>query len=238
MKEKGLESWNQTQGKASQPDRHIEENTERFFVDALAQPYAPKRGKAAEFGCGTGPMLRWLNDRGFSGLGIDISTSAIEMARAQSPRRDLQFRQGNVCSNRIGVARSFDLVLDGNCLHCLTDPHDRSDFLRNAFRLLKSGGVFLVSTMAGPVDLPVFKGLFPDQVLRKCTIFVPTSNPSGFEDCRRIDGKWMLPTRCIEPWERIIRMVETAGFEVKLIRFHKPHGDVPTGYLNLVARKP
>ena len=72
MKERGVRSWNE-RGVGGQPVRAVDPDAERFLDDVLAQTWAPRAGRALELGCGTGPMLRWLAERGFRGVGIDVS---------------------------------------------------------------------------------------------------------------------------------------------------------------------
>jgi len=73
MRQLGIKQWG---GKGSGTKGSFSYETKRFLKDVLSQPWAPKGGKAVEFGCGTGPIIRWICERGFSGLGLDISKTA------------------------------------------------------------------------------------------------------------------------------------------------------------------
>lgn len=44
--------------------------------------------------------------------------------------------------------REFDGVIDGNCFHCIIGT-DRTRFLSEVRRVLRPGGIFLVSSMVG-----------------------------------------------------------------------------------------
>ena len=133
-------------------------DTKRFLADALAQPWAPKGGRVIELGCGTGPILRWICKRDFSGLGIDVSKTAIAMAKEQSRGLNVKFKQADICRIDAGKIGKFDLVIDGKCLHCIADADDRKKFLKNSFKLLKKAGVFIVMTMCCPADMKNIRG--------------------------------------------------------------------------------
>ena len=127
MKAKGIRCWEQlNNAETFKRNGQIERNDLRFLVDALAQEWAPRKGSAIELGCGTGPMLRWLRKQGLGGLGVDISRTAIAMAREQSKGSGLRFRQADLCGEPVAKAGSFDLALDGHCLHCITGQADRN----------------------------------------------------------------------------------------------------------------
>jgi ubiquinone/menaquinone biosynthesis C-methylase UbiE len=112
-------------------------------------PRPPAR--VLELGCGNGGSSSLLMARkGYEVHGIDISESAIAWAREQFAESALSgsFRQGNVCEMPFFSERSFDIVIDGSCLHCLIGD-DRTRCLQEVRRLLRSEGVFVVSSMCG-----------------------------------------------------------------------------------------
>ena len=127
MKKKGLLVWGQ-KGSGS-TGKSCQRETKNSLKDVLSQPWAPKSGKVIELGCGTGPILRQVCKKGFSGIGIDVSKTAIAMAKEQSEGLDIKFRQGDVCNLNTKSLGKFDLVIDGLCLHCITDIRDRKAYL-------------------------------------------------------------------------------------------------------------
>lgn len=235
MQSQGIRSWGQRSGVHGDPNRQIDANTERFLVDVLAQAWAPKGGQVIELGCGTGPILRWLNDRGFTGLGIDISETAVAMARDQSEGRRLRFRSADVCDPTLEGTESFDLVIDGHCLHCITTPLDRQALLRNAHRLLKPGGLFIVLTMCRPVNRVAFKRLFPGQFLRDGIIYVPSDGAGDYQGAHQIKGRQCLPTRYLGHWRAILTEIRRAEFTVQLFRYNGSTDDEPNGGLSVAA---
>jgi SAM-dependent methyltransferase len=112
MQKKGIRSWGERRrikGKA------IDADTKRFLSEVLAKPWCPKGGRVIELGCGTGPILRWICKRGFSGLGVDVSRTAIAMAKGQSKGLNIRFKQADICCTGVEGSGKFDLAIDGHC---------------------------------------------------------------------------------------------------------------------------
>ncbi len=109
----------------------------------------PKGGRALELGCGTGVYTRWLTQRGFEVVAMDISAAMIEEARKKCP--DAAFFEGN-CEDPISaigaetVGDGFDLVIGINTFSYY--PNKRAA-LANYAALLKPGGRFVIIDMNG-----------------------------------------------------------------------------------------
>ena len=215
MKKKGILVWGQ-KGKTVKSCRA---ETNNFLKDVLSQPWAPKSGRVIELGCGTGPILRRVCKREFSGLGIDISKTAIAMAKEQSKGLDIKFRQGDVCNLNAKSLGKFDLVIDGLCLHCITDIKDRKAYLDNVFKILKDGGLFVLLTMCGPMDKKRFSKACKGHKIVKKVFYVPFEDKS-YGTLSKFNGKNYLPNRYIGHWKEILSEVRRAGFELKLIRYN------------------
>ena len=232
MRRQGTRSWDETTARKGQrKPPEIDPNEKRFLLDVLAQPWAPRRGRVIELGCGTAPMLRWLGRRGFSGVGADVSGTAIQMARAQSRGLGLRFRHADLCRPLPLKDRTFDLALDGHCLHCITDRRDRKAFLGNVRRLLRPGGVFIVLTMCGPVDRGEMARVFAGQHLVGRMIYLPCKDASRYEGARTVRGRLCIPTRYIADWRTILRDLREARFDPVLFRYHAPRRGEPTSSL-------
>ncbi len=108
-------------------------------LQRLERDHFPKPpGRVLELGCGNGlSSSQWMARRGYEVHGIDISQAAIAWAEEAFTENGLagSFRQGSVCAMPFFAGNSFDIVIDGSCLHCLIGG-DRTD----AFR--KSAGSF------------------------------------------------------------------------------------------------
>jgi len=115
MKNKDVLSWDEMIGH----NKGITNDTKRFLMDVLAQPWAPKGGKVIELGCGTAPILRWLCKKKFEGLGVDVSKTAIKMAREQSKGFDIRFKRAEKCSRTCFRNKSLLIEL---YTHLTTEP--------------------------------------------------------------------------------------------------------------------
>ncbi len=120
----------------------------KIFASAFQNPLVPKNGKVLELGCGAGDISIMLGEIGYKISGIDISETAIVWAKEKAAAKNIEadFRVGNVLDLSEFEEQSFDIVLDGHCLHCIIGE-DRKKFLSEAFRVLKNGGLFITGTM-------------------------------------------------------------------------------------------
>ena len=141
----GLSGWARTQH-----ERNFARMTE--VLDWLEQESFPKPpARVLELGCGNGMSSSLLMARkGYEVHGVDISETAIAWASERFTETAISgsFRQGNVCAMPFLAERSFDVVIDGSCLHCLIG-NDRTRCLGEVRRILKSEGLFVVSSMCG-----------------------------------------------------------------------------------------
>ena len=102
------------------------------------------RGKVLDVGCGTGENALYLAEKGFSVIGVDLTSRAIVAARAKSAERKLKvdFRIGNALSLdfKDGV---FDNVIDSGLFHTFPDD-DRPVFAREVARVLSPKGRYFM----------------------------------------------------------------------------------------------
>jgi ubiquinone/menaquinone biosynthesis C-methylase UbiE len=89
-------------------------------------------------------------EQGYRVQGVELSQEAVQWAqdRFASVGLAAEFRQGDVCNMPYFQDGTFDAVIDGNCLHCVIGE-DRSCCLAEGKRVLRAGGIFVVSTMCG-----------------------------------------------------------------------------------------
>ena len=201
MRKEGILVWGQKGGGKTVKSCHPE--TYNFLNDVLSQPWAPKSGRVIELGCGTGPILRRVCKKGFSGVGIDVSKTAVAMAKEQSKGLDIKFRQGDVCNLNVKSLGKFDIVIDGLCLHCITAAKDRKAYFDNVFKILKDDGLFILLTMCGPMDRKRFYEVCDGQRIVGKVVYVPFEDKS-YGRLARFEGKSYLPTRYIGHWKDIL----------------------------------
>jgi len=111
------------------------------------------RGRALDVGCGTGTQSLWLAEQGFSVLGIDVSSVAVERARAKAAGRGLECRFETADFLRGGLREgTFDFVFDLGCLHLFDDADDRERFAARVGSVLAPGGrwLSLIGSTEGP----------------------------------------------------------------------------------------
>lgn len=232
MRREGVQSWDQR-------DRPhpMDPDDLRFLEDVLRQLWCPRGGKALEMGCGTAPLLRFLCGAGFEGVGVDVSETAVEMAREQSAGLPVSFETGDVCRGAISAHAPLDLCLDGHCLHCVCDPADRRRVLADTATALSVDGVFVLMTMCAPVNDAGLARMSPGQIFRDSILYAPVSDPGDFEDVRRMGERLYLPVRCIPPWQSILAALEEAGLEPRLLRLALPTEQDPVSSLNIAASR-
>lgn len=99
--------------------------------------------------------------KGYEVHGIDIAPTAIDWAneKARIAGLTVRFLVGEVTNLACYRDSSFDIVIDGHCLHCIIGD-DRRKVLSETWRVLKPGGFFYVNTMCGNVKDPEMQLLF------------------------------------------------------------------------------
>ena len=110
------------------------------LLEALADGWIAPPARVLDLGCGLGVELAALADRGFQAVGIDTSAVAVERARRAHP--EVEFVVGDVLAMPF-EAESFDAIIDRGCFHTLAGA-DRSRYEREAWRVLRPGGRFLL----------------------------------------------------------------------------------------------
>lgn len=117
------------------PDNHLVE-----FVRSGGQT----RGAVLEVGCGTGTNALWLAGQGFTVLGTDVSSVAIETAQAKAANMDLhcRFERLDFLSDTV-PGGPFDLVFDRGCWHLFDRHEERTQFAARVAALLAPAGRWL-----------------------------------------------------------------------------------------------
>jgi SAM-dependent methyltransferase len=186
-----------------------------FLELALTRLPTPARGaQALDLGCGTGPATCVLAAHGYDALGVDLSPTAIRMARRTAAERNLaaRFEQQDVLEME-GEA-CFDLVVDSHCLHCLVYDEDRRRLYATVLRLLKPGGAFVLETMSRHEGVR-FDALF---VLDDAGVLWRRYAGGDPADTRVIDGEAHHPNRRILPPEALDAELRDAGFVLDWVR--------------------
>ena len=125
-------------------------DTLRFLKYLKKEEKYPVDGRTIlDLGCGTGRNANYLADRGNSVIGIEISKTALSIAKDRAKELGVlvDYRLGD-----IGVAyeindTSVDIVLDITSSNSL-DEKGRDTYLLEVVRVLKQGGYFFVRALA------------------------------------------------------------------------------------------
>ncbi len=192
---------------------------ELFTIDIRTHAI-PRRGNVLELGCGDGANALWLTEMGYEVSGVDIAPFAIEWAREKARVRNLSidFQVGDVLNLSQYTDNTFDIVLDGHCLHCIIGD-DRALCLNSALRVLKPGGVLHIDTMCGEVTSAEFIKHF--ESVSRCLIY-----------------QGDLATRYIGIADDIVEEVRAAGFRILNWRIHPRQDCDDQDGLLLTAVKP
>lgn len=212
----GKSSWDENADPDASFDRFI---LRPFLEESLAAFDRPLAGLSAlEFGCGSGPASCFLAACGLTVRGIDVSPTALEMARANAAQRGLTIRFDNadICQLPVEPQR-YDLIIDGHCLHCIVAEDHRRAALAAIHRLLKPGGLFLIESMLAHDDL-IVKGNYRIDARGVLSIKVddPTggSEMDGVDGAFESDGDWFAPHRRLRTAEQLLAELTDAGFTI------------------------
>ncbi|MCJ7580607.1 MAG: class I SAM-dependent methyltransferase [Candidatus Aminicenantes bacterium] len=110
----------------------------------LIQKGRIKPCKAIDLGCGTGNYALYLAERGFEMTGVDSSLSAIQIAKENAKKRNLEcdFLVMDVLENFDKIKGTFDFVYDWLLLHHIY-PKKRKAYCGNVNKILNQGGKYL-----------------------------------------------------------------------------------------------
>jgi SAM-dependent methyltransferase len=106
-----------------------------------------------EMGCGAGPTLVWLAQKGITVSGIDIATNALDLARQNLTRNGYADRIGQLVEGTVVKTPFADASFDGileSCVFQHIPKAERIETFREVARLLKPGGLFVGHMLAQP----------------------------------------------------------------------------------------
>jgi len=141
-------------------DKIAREYADRFSGDHARKPkdqeilsrFARELGgrrPAWDFGCGPGQTSRYLKDLGVEIAGLDFSEAVLEQARTRHP--DIHFQKGNFLDLPFENDSIAGVVAFYAIVHFAKE--DVRKGLREIFRVLQPGGIFLLAYHLGEETL-------------------------------------------------------------------------------------
>ena len=100
-------------------------------------------------GCGTGHDVRLLAAQGARITGLDLSETALAMARSRPPAGNERYESGNLFDLPEEWSGRFDWVVEHTCF-CAIPPIRRADYAEAVGRVLKPGGLLLAVFFLDP----------------------------------------------------------------------------------------
>lgn len=100
-------------------------------------------GRALDLGTGPATQAFALQARGFNVTGSDLSSHAIERAKARADQesKHIQFVQDDILATRL--QGPFDVVFDRGCFHVFA-PEQRAQYVRTVAGLVAPSGVLFL----------------------------------------------------------------------------------------------
>lgn len=196
---------------------------------------AQPNGRLLEVGCGSGQMLKLMQDLGWRVEGVDFDPAAVENAQAKG----LQVRLGTL-ESQVYPDDYFDAI---TMSHLIEHVHDPLQLLRECNRILRPGGSLVVVTPNGgswghKLFRDAWRGLEPPRHLHVFTIpsLYCLAEKAGFKKLRisttirGANGLFMASRsiqrtgkhvnggpqpRAVRIWARGMQLVEWAILKVK-----------------------
>lgn len=105
-----------------------------------------------DLGCGNGKNLAYAVEHFCaSGIGYDISQTAIDMARTASGDLPIRYEVRSIGEPYPLADHSMDLIIDATSSHCL-NQQEREIYLKEMYRVLKPGGWVFIRTLCRDGD--------------------------------------------------------------------------------------
>lgn len=116
---------------------------EGFAAPALTEflTRLPMRGEVMVPGCGPGHDVRAIAAQGASVIGMDLSETALRLARSAPRTGGEVYEQGNLFDLPASWNGRFDWVVEHTCF-CAIPPGRRADYVGAIARILKPEGCY------------------------------------------------------------------------------------------------
>lgn len=134
-------AWDEHWAETVTPEKYTAAEKGRLgSLEAIFQRWLPREGKILEGGCGAGVRLLAIRAHGWDIEGVEWASETVK--RAQTCRPDLPIRVGDVTDLDVPDGTYSAYISLGVVEHRYEGPEP---FLKEAYRILKPGGVALIS---------------------------------------------------------------------------------------------
>ena len=158
---------------------------------SIVPEYFKTNTNALVIGCGLGHDVAMLQEAGINAAGLDISETALKLAREAHPELGEVWILDDLFTIS-GRASSYDLVWEHTC-YCAIPPDKRKDYVTSVYDLLKPNayfaGVFFTDTGQAPDVGPPFSTTRNEVFFNFSTLFQlvwegkPKQSYPGRENC-------------------------------------------------------
>jgi 2-polyprenyl-3-methyl-5-hydroxy-6-metoxy-1,4-benzoquinol methylase len=115
------------------------ENISNWILERCHKP----KMKILDLGCGPGLYAELFAQKGHSITGVDFSENSIQYAIKQAKEKQLDIEYINKNYLELDFDSQFDLVILIYLDFCVLLPAERDKVLKNIYRALKKGGLFI-----------------------------------------------------------------------------------------------
>ncbi|HLW56642.1 MAG TPA: class I SAM-dependent methyltransferase [Bacteriovoracaceae bacterium] len=186
----------------------VRESKDKFLPDKSWRDL-----KILELGSGMGGTSLELAMLGAKVTIADFSDVALELAAKLYSHHGISFKSHlvDLTLPEPGFNETFDIIIDGHLLHCLTEPHERSNYYQLVREHLDSAGIFICETM-----------------VHKKKIFIP-ENFKFDEDTYTLFqflGSWKPVRKIIDSLD-LEQEIQTNNLKIKSFFYYSQMGMVP-----------
>jgi len=168
-----------------------------------------------EYGCGTGAGACFLASKGYTVDAIDISPTAIELAKSIALKRNLNINYSNKdLLEMSGLNKEYDLILDNYCLQSIVTDGDRSKLYAIIKSGLKKSGYYIISSAM--YDEQRFYGDDTYYNLDTGIVYNRIISPEQYNETIRINNEWWKPKRRHLKKEALSEELISNGFSILL----------------------
>ena len=221
LQEQGFISWDKDTDLEKIWSHQINTTLKKFLDQ---QAICLQNLEVLDLGTGTGTCALFCAREGSYSLGVDISKTAIDMARKNNDNLKLnaEFIEADILN--LKLARKFNLISDSSLLHCLVGADDRTTFYEVVKEHLEVSGLFFIHTMVESDDM---SRLLENKYFRLQDEVLYSLGIKDINDGRILfDGKSYFPHRTILKQDNLLKEIEAAGLSIVCSSILASPGDV------------